>query len=59
MELRVWVDVFPWSKEENLFPTTVPIIPKPVECKRYLISCNIPMFDGDADHIIEPKIIEE
>lgn len=56
MRMKFWVDVFTYSTEANLFPSTYPIIPKPTDCVRYMITCELPEFTADADQLIIPQV---
>jgi len=57
MEIKIWIDVWPYVKE--VYPTTYPIMPKPDGCRRYMITCEIPDFDGDADHLVTGEVKAE
>jgi hypothetical protein len=59
MRLKFWVDIFSYTNESNVFPTNYPSMPKPPDCRRYMITCEIPDLDGDADHLITAEVKAE
>jgi hypothetical protein len=58
MKLSFWVDVFPWSNLECLFPTQQPVMPKPSDAVRYRIDAEIPDWRGE-DTVVQAGVTQE
>lgn len=52
IKFRCYVDVYSWSSETSLQPTLYPIIPKPKDCIRYLITVDLPEYYTDVDVVL-------
>jgi len=55
MKIVAYVDIYPWTKPEDVFITTRPSsFEKPKDCKRYRIEFEVP--DCEVDGKIEANV---
>jgi hypothetical protein len=58
MKLSFWVDVFPWTRPEGMFPTPQPVWPKPSGAIRYRVDAEIPDWRGE-DTVVQAGVVQE